>query len=148
MKDRLIFVGLYRLAPSTVNVLTIVNPETVVRWHRASSDRTGAGNHDLVLPDRRWAVEIRRLIRDEHFQSDVGNAAGSVASCLTRHRDRPDQRRQIRGEAKTSSVTRVGEHLSAIIRRHRRYGSICRTDNNVSIPLWFIDMGQGWRHIL
>ena len=33
--DRLIFVGLYRLAPSTVNTQTIVKPETVVRWHRA-----------------------------------------------------------------------------------------------------------------
>src|ERR1700726_5061699 len=33
--DRLIFVGLYRLAPSTLNALTIVKPEPVVRWHRA-----------------------------------------------------------------------------------------------------------------
>jgi hypothetical protein len=52
--DRLIFAGLYRLAPSTVNALTIVKPETVVRWHRTGSDRTGAGNHDLVPADRRW----------------------------------------------------------------------------------------------
>jgi hypothetical protein len=50
--DRLIFVGLSRLAPSTLNALTIVKPETVVRWHRARSDRTGAGNHDLVPADR------------------------------------------------------------------------------------------------
>ena len=35
--DRLIFVGLSRLAPSTLNALTIVKPETVVRWHRAGS---------------------------------------------------------------------------------------------------------------
>src|SRR5258705_12749235 len=33
--DRLIFVGLSRLAPSTLNALTILKPETVVRWHRA-----------------------------------------------------------------------------------------------------------------
>jgi hypothetical protein len=33
--DRLIFVGLSRLAPSTLNALTIVKPETVVKWHRA-----------------------------------------------------------------------------------------------------------------
>ena len=32
--DRLIFVGLYRLTPSTVNALTIVKPDTVIRWHR------------------------------------------------------------------------------------------------------------------
>ena len=33
--DRLVFVGLYRLAPSIVDALAIVRPETVVRWHRA-----------------------------------------------------------------------------------------------------------------
>jgi hypothetical protein len=30
--DRLIFVGLYGLVPSTLKALTIVKPETVVRW--------------------------------------------------------------------------------------------------------------------
>src|SRR6185295_7151406 len=33
--DRLIFVGLYRLAPNTIKALTIVKPETMIRWHRA-----------------------------------------------------------------------------------------------------------------
>jgi hypothetical protein len=33
--DRLIFAGLYRLVPSTLQALTLVKPETVVRWHRA-----------------------------------------------------------------------------------------------------------------
>ena len=33
--DRLIFASLYRIAPSIVNALAIVEPETVIRWHRA-----------------------------------------------------------------------------------------------------------------
>ncbi len=33
--DRLIFAGLYRLAPGILNALVIVKPETVIRWHRA-----------------------------------------------------------------------------------------------------------------
>src|SRR5260370_13588275 len=33
--DRLVFVGLYRLAPTIVDALAIVRPETVVHWHRA-----------------------------------------------------------------------------------------------------------------
>src|SRR5258705_11644632 len=32
--DRLIFVGLYRLVPNTIKALTIVKPDTVIRWHR------------------------------------------------------------------------------------------------------------------
>lgn len=33
--DRLIFVWLYRLRPSLIDAVSIVRPETVVRWHRA-----------------------------------------------------------------------------------------------------------------
>jgi hypothetical protein len=33
--DRLIFVGLYRLFPDVRGALTIVKPDTVIRWHRA-----------------------------------------------------------------------------------------------------------------
>ena len=33
--DRLIFAGLYRLAPSVLGALAILKPETVIRWHRA-----------------------------------------------------------------------------------------------------------------
>src|ERR1700756_34737 len=33
--DRLVFAGLYRLAPGVLDALPIVKPETVIRWHRA-----------------------------------------------------------------------------------------------------------------
>ena len=33
--DRLIFILLYRLAPTVLEAVTIVRPETIVRWHRA-----------------------------------------------------------------------------------------------------------------
>ncbi|MGB6698840.1 MAG: hypothetical protein WBE80_09045 [Methylocella sp.] len=33
--DRLVFAGLYRIAPRVVNAMMIVKPETVIRWHRA-----------------------------------------------------------------------------------------------------------------
>src|SRR5215470_12474964 len=33
--DRLFFIQLYRWLPSILSVLTIVQPETLVRWHRA-----------------------------------------------------------------------------------------------------------------
>jgi hypothetical protein len=62
--DRLIFAGLYRLVPSTLNALTLVKPETVVRWHRAGfrsywrwKSRPRSGRP--AVP-----AEIRRLIRE------------------------------------------------------------------------------------
>jgi hypothetical protein len=33
--DRLLLVGLYRLAPGVLEALKIVRPETLLRWHRA-----------------------------------------------------------------------------------------------------------------
>jgi hypothetical protein len=33
--DRLVFAALYRLVPRVVNALVIVEPETVIGWHRA-----------------------------------------------------------------------------------------------------------------
>src|SRR5260370_1800100 len=33
--DRLIFAWLYRLAPTVLNALAIVKPETVIKWHSA-----------------------------------------------------------------------------------------------------------------
>jgi hypothetical protein len=33
--DRLVFCGLYRLSPAVLNTLKILQPETVIRWHRA-----------------------------------------------------------------------------------------------------------------
>jgi hypothetical protein len=32
--DRLIFVWLYRFFPAILNAITVVKPETVIRWHR------------------------------------------------------------------------------------------------------------------
>ena len=33
--DRLVLVGLYRLAPGVLDALKIIRPETLIRWHRA-----------------------------------------------------------------------------------------------------------------
>src|SRR4029453_2605422 len=32
--DRLLFVWLYRLFPSVLNAIAVVQPETIIRWHR------------------------------------------------------------------------------------------------------------------
>src|SRR5256886_16262284 len=37
--DRLFFIQLYRWFPSVLSVITIIRPETLVRWHRASFRR-------------------------------------------------------------------------------------------------------------
>jgi Integrase core domain len=62
--DRLVFAGLYRLAPGVLDALKIVRPETVIGWHRAGfraywrwKSRPRGGRPKTPL-------EIRQLIRE------------------------------------------------------------------------------------
>src|SRR5215469_7456661 len=62
--DRLIFAGLYGLAPKVLSALAIVRPETVIRWHRAGfrlywrwKSKSRGGRPKLP-------VDIQALIRD------------------------------------------------------------------------------------
>jgi hypothetical protein len=62
--DRLVFVWLYRLFPAVLNAVTIVQPETVIRWHRTGfrlywrwKSRSRGGQPKVP-------GEIRRLIRE------------------------------------------------------------------------------------
>jgi hypothetical protein len=42
--DRLFLIYLYRWFPSVLKAITIIWPETLVRWHRPASAGTGVGN--------------------------------------------------------------------------------------------------------
>ena len=62
--DRLLFLWLYRLFPSVLNAVVIIQPETVIRWHRAGfrlywhwKSRAHGGRPKVPM-------EIRRLIRE------------------------------------------------------------------------------------
>src|SRR6476469_622118 len=104
--DRMVFVCLYRIAPRILEALTIVEPETVVRWHRAGfrcfwswKSRRRAGRPS-VRP------EVRRLVREMSIANplwcaprihgellklgiDVGQT--SVAKYMARRRRPPSQ---------------------------------------------------------
>src|SRR6478609_3218439 len=72
--DRLIFAGLYRLAPSVLGGLAILKPETVIRWHRAGfrsywrwKSRHRGGRPTVPL-------EIRELIREMSIANPLSGA--------------------------------------------------------------------------
>ena len=51
--DRLFFIQLYRWFPSVLKAMTIMRPETVMRWHRAGFAATGVGNRGIWEAGRR-----------------------------------------------------------------------------------------------
>jgi len=104
--DRLIFAWLYRLAPTVLNALAIVKPETVIKWHSAGfrsywrwKSRRGGGR-PTVPP------KVRKLIREMSIANplwgaprihgellklgiDVGQT--SVAKYMVKRREPPSQ---------------------------------------------------------
>src|SRR5207248_9944687 len=66
--DRLFLIQLYRWFPSVLKVITIIRPETVVRWHRAGFRRywrwksRSLGGRPLIEADLR--ALIRRMSVD------------------------------------------------------------------------------------
>src|SRR6202043_906529 len=151
MLDRLIFAGLYRLAPKVLGALAIVKPETVIKWHRAGFrsywrwKSRRRGGRPTVAP------EIRT--RDEHCQSSVGSAADPWRTPQARHRYRTDQRGQVHGQAKRPAIPRLEDVPSQSCRRRRRDGSVRRADNLISSALRLVDCGAWstadfmvWRH--
>jgi hypothetical protein len=104
--DRLIFAGLYRLAPSVLRALAILKPETVIRWHRAGfrsywrwKSRHRGGRPTVPL-------EIRELIREMSIANPLWGAPRihgellklgieigqtSVAKYMARRRGPPSQ---------------------------------------------------------
>jgi transposase InsO family protein len=104
--DRLIFICLYRIAPRMLDALTIVEPATVVRWHRTGfrlfwqwKSRRRAGRPKVPL-------EVRQLIREmslanpfwgaprihgELLKLSINVGQTSVAKYMARRRRPPSQ---------------------------------------------------------
>src|SRR6187549_1814648 len=79
--DRLVFAGLYWLAPGVLDALKIVRPETVIRWHRAGfrsywrwKSRHRGGRPAVPL-------EIRELIREMSIANPLWERHEFMASC-------------------------------------------------------------------
>jgi hypothetical protein len=73
--DRLIFVWLYRLVPNVLDAVTIVQPETIVRWHRTGFRAYWRWKSQARRVGRpQVPVEVRRLIRDMSVTSPLWGA--------------------------------------------------------------------------
>src|SRR6202140_4004736 len=72
--DRLVFAGLYRLAPGMLDALKIVRPETVVRWHRAGFRAYWRWKSRPRSGRPKTPLEIRQLIREMSLANPLWGA--------------------------------------------------------------------------
>src|SRR6202142_425202 len=104
--DRWFLIQLYRWFPSILNVLTIIRPETLVRWHRAGFRRywrwksRPRGGRPLIEADlralvRRMSVENplwgAPRIHGELLKLGLEGAQSSVAKYMVKRRGPPSQ---------------------------------------------------------
>jgi transposase InsO family protein len=104
--DRWFLIQLYRWFPSILHVLTIVRPETLVRWHRAgfrcywrwkSSRRGGRPQIDTELRGLIWQMSIENplwgapRIHGELLKLGFEVAQSSVAKYMVKRRGPPSQ---------------------------------------------------------
>src|ERR1700724_4821259 len=72
--DRWFFIQLYRWFPSILEVLTIIQPETLVRWHRAGFRRYWRWKSNPRGGRPRIEMELRALIRQMSTENQLWGA--------------------------------------------------------------------------
>ena len=101
--DRWFFIQMYRWFPSILSVLTIVRPETLVRWHRAGFRRywrwksRSSGGRPQIDTDLRVLIQIENplwgapRIHGELLKLGFEVAQSSVAKYMVKRREPPSQ---------------------------------------------------------
>ena len=101
--DRLVFAGLYGLAPGVLNALAIVRPETVIRWHRTGLIEIAATWPPAEGAARRAAVDPRY----QRCQPVLGRPKNPRRTPQAWHRCRPDDSCQVYGPGEATSIPRM-----------------------------------------
>jgi hypothetical protein len=104
--DRWFLVQMYRWFPSILEVVTIVQPETLVRWHRAGFRRYWLWKSNSRGGRPRTEIELRALIRQMSTENQLWGAPrihgellklgfsvaqSTVAKYMVKHRGPPSQ---------------------------------------------------------
>src|SRR5262245_19225226 len=72
--DRLLLVGLYRLAPATLDALKIIRPATLLRWHRAGFRAYWRWKSRPLGGRPSVPMDLRRLIREMSIANPLWGA--------------------------------------------------------------------------
>jgi transposase InsO family protein len=103
--DRLVFAGLYRLAPGVLDALKILKPETVIRWHRAGFRTYWRWKSRARGGRPKTPLEIRQLIRDMSIANPLWGAPRIHGELLMLGIDvGANHRSKVRGEAKAVAI--------------------------------------------
>src|SRR5262249_791287 len=72
--DRMFFIQLYRWFPTVLKVITVIRPETLVRWHRAGFRRYWSWKSRSFGGRPQTDMELRALIRRKNNENPLWGA--------------------------------------------------------------------------
>jgi len=78
--DRMIFIGLYRSFPKVLDALAIIQPDSVIRWHRAGFRAFWRWKSRRRSGRPKVSLEICQLIRDMSLANPFWVLRGFTAS--------------------------------------------------------------------
>jgi len=132
--DRLIFVWFYRLFPSVADALTIIQPDTVVRWHRAGfrlywrwKSRSRGGRPRIT-------AELRHLIREISIANPLWGAP-RIHGELLGFEFAQSAVAKYMAKGKATAITKLDDLSAEPCSWHRRHRFFYRPDDWLSAPL-------------
>jgi hypothetical protein len=121
--DRWFFIQLYRWFPAILRVLTIMRPETFVRWHRAGFRRYWRWKSRRRGGRLPVETELRALIRRMSIENPLWGAPRSLCiSQRCRYQNRPWRHRIANVEHHARRTPRAEHHVSVLDRPDRAGG--------------------------
>lgn len=147
--DRLVFAGLYGLAPGVLSALAIVRPETVIRWHRAGFRLYWRWRSQSLGGRPKVPADIRQLIHDISIANPLWGAPrvhGELLKLGINVGQTTVAKYMARGEA--ISVPRMEDFSLQPCRWHRVDGPVRGSDDLVSAIVGLLILQHGRREIL
>jgi hypothetical protein len=117
--DRMVFAGLYALAPSILDALKIVKPDTVIRWHRAGFRAYWRWKSRSHSGRPRTPAEIRQLIYDMSIANPIWGAPRIHGELLKLGIDVGQTTVAIHGEEEAATKPRLEDLPPQSCRWHR-----------------------------
>jgi hypothetical protein len=132
--DRLLFVWLYRLVPSLLTAALIIQPDTIVRWHRAGFRSYWRWKSRSCGGRPKVPVEVRSLIRRMSLENALWGAPPHPwRAAEAGDRSCPLDRGQVHGQTSTGKLRSDVEDVLAQPRRwHCRDGLPCGANDQLS----------------
>jgi hypothetical protein len=132
--DRLIFVWLYRCFPAILNAITVVKPETVIRWHRRGFRAYWSWKSRRCGGRPRIDREIRDLIRRMSKENPLWGAPPR-RTADARDRGRPINRGAVHDQAAGAALAGLEDIPAQPCRRDLVHRSVRGSDHLLQAAL-------------